>query len=160
MTTRVEIYVCVFAFALVTGCASDAGTQPGSLSCKFRQSVQEVNSFEAMPMAVQDNLKPRFNFDDPHTGGIAPRDGKWNATDVVMEDAPFRRFIRAGHAGDKWFLWWERGGIAYWREFAVFALAGGNVIVMAHGNLPPDNPCVATEAAMDGRLPTGGELPW
>ena len=144
---------------LLAGC-TNAGGNDGDMACKFSQRVREVDSFGGMPMPIRDYLEPKFDFGDPHTGGIAPRGGKWNATDVVTRDAPSRRFMRAGYAGDKWFLRWERGGIAYWRLFAVFALQGGNVIVMAHGNLPSDNPCSATEAAMDGRLPTGGELPW
>jgi hypothetical protein len=151
--------VLALASLLLSACAADADSSDPS-ACKFTPRVSEVGSFGALPMPIRDYLKPKFNFDDPHTGGIAPKGGKWNATDVVTRDAPFRRFMRAGYAGDKWFLWWERGGIAYWRQFAVFALQGGNVIVMAHGSLPSETPCAATEAAMDGRLPTGGETPW
>ena len=159
MIAHTQIATASIVFALLTGCV-DAGAGGDDLGCKFTPRVIEVGSFGRLPGPIQDYLKPKFNFDDPHTGGIAPKGGRWNATDVVSRDAPFRRFLRAGSAGDKWFLWWERGGIAYWREFAVFALQGGNVIAMAHGNLPSESPCAATEAAMDGRLPTGGELPW
>lgn len=152
------LLIALTAF-LLSACTTDAASSD-STACSFNERVSEVGSFAALPMPIQDYLKPKFNFDDPHTGGIAPKGGRWNATDAVTHDGPFRRFMRAGHSAEKWFLWWERGGIAYWREFAVFALAGGNVIVMAHGTLPAQNPCAATEAAMDGRLPTGGETPW
>ena len=152
--------IVALAFALLAGCAAGVGQNSSDLDCKFRHRVREVGSFQKMPAAIQDYLKPKFNFDDPHTGGIAPKGGKWNATDVVLEDAPFRRFIRAGHDGGKWFLWWERGGIAYWREQAVFALEGGKVTVIAHAMLPATNPCEATDAILDGRPPSGGEVPW
>lgn len=156
---RISSAAVTLTFALLAGCVK-AGVDADDFACKFHHRVQEIGSFAALPAAIQEYLKPKFNFDDPHMGGIAPKGGKWNASDAVSEDAPFRRFMRAGHTGNKWFLWWERGGIAYWREFAVFALDGGKVAVVAHANLPSDNPCTATEAALDGKLPAGGETPW
>lgn len=147
------------ALALLAGCAANAEPKNNDLACKFRHDVREVDSFGAMPSAIQDYLKPKFDFDDPHTGGIAPRDGKWNATDVVMTDAPFRRFIRAGHAGDKWFLWYERGGIAYFKVLAVFG-PGSPSPVLAHMTSPTPDLCAATDKALDGKGPPVTETIW
>ena len=157
MVARAQIGGVALAFVLLTGCAADAGTQADD--CRFRHRVLEVNSFEAMPAPIQEYLRPKFNFDDPHTGGIAPRGGEWNATDVVMHDAPFRRFIRAGHYGGRWFLWYERGGIAYFKVLAVFG-QGSPPPVLAHMTSPIADLCAATDAVLDNQGPPVTEAIW
>jgi hypothetical protein len=152
--------VTVFApiAALLAGCATTAGnTDSTDDLCTFRHPVQEIAYFEQGPPTIKNFLKVKFEFHDPRTGGLAPRGGEWNATDVVLKDAPFRRFMRAGRAGNKWFLWWERGGLAYFRQVVVL---DARASVLARASLPADDPCRFTDELLSGRVPEGAPPPW
>jgi hypothetical protein len=72
-----------------------------------------------------------------------------------MKPAPFRRFIRAGHSGDKWFIWYEHGGIAYNRNIVVLAWKPGDALpnLVAHESYSSENPCHQTDAILEGPIP-------
>ena len=69
-------------------------------------------------------------------GPIADRGEYFNAGDVVVKPAPFNRFIRGGTIGDYAFLWYEHGGIAYWKQIVILKAGKGGaprVVAEAHG---------------------------
>lgn len=54
---------------------------------------------------------------------IAPRNGKWQATDVVIEDLPTHRFIRGvetSRSETLWYVWFENGGFAHNTSLVIF----------------------------------------
>jgi hypothetical protein len=123
------------------------------LACKMHRDVRDVNAFDAMPPAVVSFVRAKMGAGKlPNDEIIAARGAAFNATDVIVGHAPGRRFIRAGHAGNKWFLWYERGGIAYSKSIAIVALDGGKASLVAHIGYEHENPCALTDAALDGKV--------
>jgi hypothetical protein len=55
---------------------------------------------------------------------IANKGKSFNATDVVMDNAPMRRFVVAGSAPGMWFILYEHGGIGYHHNLVVFSKNG------------------------------------
>ncbi len=80
-----------------------------------------VDSLKALPAAVRAAVGP-----------MADRGEDFNPTDVIIKPAPGRRFIRAGETGGRWFVWYEQGGIAYWKQILI--LDGGKVAVQSRSN--------------------------
>jgi len=67
---------------------------------------------------------------------IANHGERFNATDVVTEDLPARRFILAGSSGGLWFIWYEHGGIAYHHDLVVFSKNGHwQIVAVVQGNV-------------------------
>jgi hypothetical protein len=85
---------------------------------------------------------------------MAERGGAFNATDDIMDpSAPSRRFIRAAHAGAKWVVWYEQGGIAYFKAIIVFE-ADSKGALFASGEYQGnwnDNMCADTDTILDRR---------
>jgi len=78
-------------------------------------------SLRALPTSIQKAL----NVDRPGVDGVADRGQPFNATDVIIEPGPMRRFITAGHDGNLWLVVLEHGGIGY--SVQVMEFAGGDV---------------------------------
>lgn len=117
------------------------------LACEFRHPVVEIESVDSFPNPVRAFLRAKL-------GEMAKRGAYFNATDVITQPAPSRRFIRAGRSGDIWFLWYEHGGIAYNRNIVLLAWrradAAPRLVTIASY---AGNPCSQTDAFLDGRLP-------
>ena len=59
---------------------------------------------------------------------MAPRDNDWQMTDALVATDPplsFRRFIQAGHDAERWYVWYELGGIGHSYHIAIFELHKG-----------------------------------
>jgi len=103
---------------LGAGCAS-AGPRDGlapsnpDLTCSFGMPAARMDSLKALPPELRQALQAT-------AGGMADRGEFFNAGDVVSKPAPFNRFIRAGAIGEYWFVWYEHGGFAYWKQIVVF----------------------------------------
>lgn len=145
---------------LLTGSARASPPVPptpqADLDCKFRHATVEIDALDKMPKPVADFIRSE-------TDGMAPRGDFFNSTDVIVASAPGRRFIRAGHAGDRWFLFYERGGIVYSKNIAVLSLAPGqtNPRLLAHLGYFREDPCALTDAVLDGRaVPAALQSPW
>jgi hypothetical protein len=80
-------------------------------------------------------------------GAMADRGEDFNATDVIMKPAPSRRFIRAGKSRGHWFLWYEQGGIAYWKGIVLFD--GARIAMQSRTNWS-DDLCAETDRLLDG----------
>ena len=82
---------------------------------------------------------------------MADRGEPFNATDVVDKPAPFSRFIRGGAAGGYWFVWYEHGGIAYWRQIVIFARdPSGRLHVTYDRPATAEDLCAQTERLLGG----------
>ncbi|GEM_PF-2413719 len=141
------------AFFAASASADDVSAD---LACRFRHRVEEVQSFDRLPPAITALVRARMNAGALPAGEfMAPRGGFFNATDVIMKPGPGRRFIRAGHSGMRWFLWYEHGGIAYSRNIAVMELAAGgqSARLVALIGYHSENPCALTDLALDRKTP-------
>jgi hypothetical protein len=117
------------------GCGRGVGTAPVSadthvpvnfhptLSKEEKQHVLDgpcsvVTSTASMPTALKAEFagvtkETQFELADP---GV-----RWQATDVIVtRGLPRRRLILAGSCGDRWFVHYERGGLATSVEVVIF----------------------------------------
>lgn len=152
-----RVLAATLAVALVAAATPTlADDVSADLACKFHHAVSDVNSFEALPPAIVWFVREKMGAGAvPNSELIAPRGGDFNATDVITNPkAPSRRFIRAGRAGDVWFLLYEHGGIAYSKNIAVLEMPTNRLPkLVAHISYFRENPCVLTDAILDHRAP-------
>jgi len=131
------------------GCAGAKPEPPNpDFSCTFTHPSKSVDSLKKLPGPIQKALHDRV-------GEMADRGEFFNAGDVVQRPAPFDRFIRGGEIGEKWFVWYEHGGIAYWKQIVIFGSdpsGAPHVIGEAHGT-GQDGLCVQTDRLLDQSSP-------
>jgi len=141
--------VAALAVLLACGCAvaKEPAPKPAPLGsdCVLRHPSHDVLSLKQLPANIRNALTKL-------TGGMADRGEFFNATDAIVKPGPFQRFIRAGETQGKWFVWYEHGGLAYWRQVVVFATDPSGTVhveknVSAHGA----DLCALTDAVLDGR---------
>jgi hypothetical protein len=84
---------------------------------------------------------------DHNLSPMADRGGAFNATDVFTKDAQSRRFIRAGETDGRRFVWYEQGGIAYWKQIVLFERSGRSLASRAGWN---GDLCQETDRLLDG----------
>jgi hypothetical protein len=72
------------------------------------------------PFLTVDQLAPQIVHELQRRFGnridMAPRDADWQETDVIDLSQPMmsiRRFVQGGHEGDRWYVWYEMGGIGH-----------------------------------------------
>jgi hypothetical protein len=112
------------------------------VTCRFRHRVETVESLRALPEWLKRYVHKQF---DP----IADRGEFFNSTDVIMRDGPARRFIRAGHSGAHWFLWYEQGGIAYFKTVVMLTARGDDARDVMRQTYFRENPCAITDHLLD-----------
>lgn len=131
-----------------TGAVASEQPDSADFTCKLNHAATMVNSLRALPAPVAKALHAKV-------GDMAERGGAFNATDVIMDpNAPGRRFIRAGHAGSKWFVWYEQGGEAYFKAIVVFEPDEKDAL-FASGEYQRawnENMCADTDKILDRRL--------
>ena len=133
------------AMALASGAARAANPADATLeeafACHLAHSSKSVASLEKMP-------EPIRTYISQHIGPMADRGEPFNATDVVMTPRPANRFIRGGEIGERWFLWYEHGGIAYYRNVILFGSdpSGTPHVIATEQGLWTDNLCALTDA--------------
>jgi hypothetical protein len=132
MIARAALAVALLAAALTT--AACAGVRepsvpptPTSADCKLKHPSQDVTSLKDLTAPIRAALKAV-------AGDMADRGEFFNGGDVVMKPAPFKRFIRGGESGGRWYVWYEHGGIAYWHQVVVFDAATARVVSDMHSN--------------------------
>jgi hypothetical protein len=96
--------------------AADSQSACSSGACK----PTELQTLKQLPPEVLSYL-----IDDPHSPkGIADRDGKYNATDVITNPPlPMRRFVLAGVSPDRLVVEVERGGYSHYYQALEFHLS-------------------------------------
>ncbi|HEX2593936.1 MAG TPA: hypothetical protein VHL34_20720 [Rhizomicrobium sp.] len=126
---------------LLPGCNTADATPPKDanpdFTCTLAHPSKSVNTLRKLPSPVKVYVKAKV-------GTIADRGQFFNAGDVVTKPAPFNRFIRGGGIGDGYFLWYEHGGFAYWKQIVPLDRSGV-VIAEAHGH----DLCADTDALLD-----------
>jgi len=72
---------------------------------------------------------------------------------ITDPNAPGRRFIRAAHAGAKWIVWYEQGGIAYFKAIVVFEPdeKGALLATGEYQGAWNENMCADTDRILDRR---------
>jgi hypothetical protein len=130
--------------ALLTAGCSTADATPGDnpdFTCTLTHPSKSVNSLRRLPGPVKAYVKA-------HVGAIADRGQFFNSGDVVTRPAPFNRFIRGGSIGDKYFLWYEHGGFAYWKQIVLLDRQGAVAAEMHGGGA--GGMCAQTDALLLG----------
>jgi hypothetical protein len=140
---------------LLCGCANAKPVQPepapqpapNGADCALKHTSHDVLLLKQLPANIRGALIKL-------TGGMADRGEFFNATDVIMKPAPGSRFIRAGETQGTWYVWYEHGGIAYWRQIVLFMIdPSGHVHTDANQSAHGRDLCEATDALLDGKTP-------
>ena len=109
-----ERVVVLLIFGLVAGACE---SEPVITTVEWRgRPLREVHSVAQIPALVRLSL----GVDRPGLDGVADRGRPFNATDVVDQRVPMRRFLVAGQDGDTWLVAIEHGGRGYSVEVFLF----------------------------------------
>lgn len=137
------------AFTLVLGgCASaKPPAEPASpspeLTCTFKHPAKTVLSLKKLPEPIQKKLREI-------SGRMADRGEFFNAGDVVTRPAPFNRYIIGGEIGEKWFVFYEHGGFAYWKHVVLFGSdPSGTPRVLFNDRATDPDLCAMTDKLVD-----------
>ena len=140
---------------LLCGCASAKPTRPeprpqpapADADCVLKHGSHDTLSLKQLPANIRDALTKL-------AGAMADRGEFFNATDFVVKPAPFKRFIRAGEAEGKWYVWYEHGGIAYWRQIVIFAIDSAGVVhIQSDVHARNVSLCETTDLLLHGNAP-------
>lgn len=88
------------------------------IPCKLRTHVEEVDSYKKLPEPLRALIEQQL-------GGMADKNEAYNRTASGGGKGPPRRFLRGGHAGNRWFLWYKQGGIGLTTHIFVFEATPG-----------------------------------
>jgi hypothetical protein len=130
----------VLLFAAACNVTGPKGTPAGDMprpdpghnkdfTCTFMHPATSADSLKKLPPLVRRYIQDKV-------GEIADRGEFFNAGDVVEKPAPFNRFIRGGEIAGRWYLWYEHGGIAYWKQIVILGAGKSGaprVLAEAHG---------------------------
>jgi hypothetical protein len=143
MMRRAALAVC--AFVLLSARPAGAWVMPNDIDfiCTIHHvTASDLNSLKKLPDSVKAYIAGSI-------GPMADRGEFFNSTDVIAKPAPSARFIRAGRVGDYWFLWYERGGIAYSKHIVVLHLDLELTQIADKTYGGQDDPCPLTDALID-----------
>jgi hypothetical protein len=114
-----------------------------AFTCRLAHPSTSVASLAKMPAPIR-------KFIAEHIGPMADRGEFFNATDDIIKPGPANRFIRGGEIGERWFLWYEHGGIAYYRNVVLFGSdpSGTPRVIAEEQGLWSDNLCALTDALL------------
>lgn len=131
------------------GCASAPDSEPipapPAIDCRLHHDAATVDTLTALPANIRAALLQQ-------AGPMADRGAFFNITDAVVQPAPFSRFIRAGKVGQWWFVWYEHGGIVYWREAVLLSgdPLSGEIAVHMDEKATDADLCTVTDRLLDG----------
>jgi hypothetical protein len=121
-------------------CGALSGAPPNpDFICRLKHKATDIDSLRRYPRPIRVFIAKSF---EP----MADRDQPYNNTDVVTHPAPFARFIRGGKSGRHWFLWFEHGGISYWKKVAIF---DGGVRPEIEATASSNDLCATTDSLLD-----------
>ena len=139
-------YLGALLALLLTASAAAASEEPSSpnFTCKLAHAATMYDSLKQLPPLLASALREKI-------GPMADRGEFFNATDVIIKPGPGRRFIRAGHVRDTWFVWYEQGGIAYFHAIVMFGSdgRGGLEVIREYQGSWNDNLCAETDRLLD-----------
>jgi hypothetical protein len=120
-------FLSITCAALIAPAEAIAAPSP-TLTCTFSAATEALDSYTRIPAAIHGIV-----------GAMAERDQPFQVTDVIMPGVqnPSRRLIRGGRRGNKWFVLYEQGGIAYSWQIVVFEVRpNGEGRVLLKGSVP------------------------
>jgi hypothetical protein len=123
------------------------------VACRFGPAVTLYSSLDRLPEPLTAYLADKLASPAGY-GGLARRDGYFNATDVVISGLPMRRLISAGRAGDRWFVWYEHGGLGMHAHLVFIDLPPDVKEPVLLANMtawPPTRLCALTAGILSGR---------
>jgi hypothetical protein len=114
-------------------------------SCRFKHPVRSIASLADVPRAIRDAVGP-----------MADKNAFFNATDVFQPGVPSRGFVSAGQSGDRYFVWYEQGGIALFSQIAVYRLPFGaaKAELVTQQNESGGDLCLVIDTLLDAKGPT------
>jgi hypothetical protein len=135
----------------------------GDFDCRMRHPAVFFKTLEDLPPVIQADLATRV-------GGLSPVGGAFDAGDAeaiienadgsVEPSAPHRRLIAAGRSGELYFIWYERGGRGRSAHEVLYHLGVRGIapepVAMLMAHFASFNPCLATDAYLDGVWPGEG----
>jgi len=143
MMRRAALVVC--AFVLLCARPAGAWVMPNDIDfiCTLRhRGGSDLNSLKKLPDSIRAYVASAI-------GEMVDRGEFFNSTDVILKPAPSARFIRAGKSGNYWFLWYERGGIAYSKHIVLLRMDLELTPVADKTYGSQDDPCPLTDALID-----------
>jgi len=118
--------VAIAALLACSGCANAANNPSPNIPCTLPGAdAQTFLSIDVMAPEIKAALARQFGDPTGQRIAMAPRDGNFNIGDALDEETvnwPFHRFIQGGRWGDRWYVWYEYGGIAYGVRAEIFDL--------------------------------------
>jgi hypothetical protein len=105
-------------------------------------------SVDDLPLPIKRELARSFNGPG---GGLAARDADFRESDFTAPSdtsLPFARFVQAGHAGTRWYVWYELRGPRKEFESLIYYLPAGNsdpTFVAAQSVWPVQQLCPETQ---------------
>ncbi len=134
-------------------CAEDAPTE----ACTTVHPVVFFRTLDDLPAPIRADFMNRAGVGEPPAATPATAD-KGGVQEIVVEsDARTFRLLRVGKSGDTWFIWYELGGLGVSMHEVFYGLG---VSGMTHeptafrwGGFVSWNPCLATDAFLDGVWP-------
>jgi hypothetical protein len=131
--------------------------------CRMRHPVVFFKALEDLPGSIQADLAGKIGTLSPVGGPFDPGDAEAiveNPDGSVVPSAPKRRLIAAGRSGDLYFVWYERGGRGRSIHEVLYGLGVSGVspepVAMLAAHFATFNPCLATDAYLDGVRPAQG----
>jgi hypothetical protein len=147
--SRLLLVMLPFLFAACTradGPASEGKPLSIELQEVFRERFEPVSSFAALPAAVRNVIERRTK--EP----MANPGGRYQATDVISEALPTRRFVVAGGSSPSqkfWVVCYEHGGFAHHHHVALLARTATGIAVQKAGQWQPGAQPVTLERAIN-----------
>lgn len=118
--------------------------------CAIAFATRFADRLSDLPKQIQDDLLKE--------GKVAEASEPFNNYDVTDDiDRPWRRFVRAGQSGSKWFVWLEHGGIQ--PHYDVFGYGqlweSTDKFTWHRGAQLQGEPCIAINAFFSGVWTSG-----
>jgi hypothetical protein len=145
-TASILLALMALAVALRLPAAQAQFLDPGRgiQACKFKHSMRLIAALGDLPPTIRNAVGP-----------IAEKGAFFNAIDVYQPGVPNRRFMSAGASGDRYFVWYQQGGIFLMSQIAVYQLpsGGGAAELVALGNASGGDLCQTIDDLLDAKPP-------
>jgi hypothetical protein len=156
MRSSVPIVGLVLWAALTGAACAQTNLKVDCPQLTERKGTEHVYALKDVPDPIVKDLLRRFHdrtMDMPGSPdaenrkkleGLADRDGQWNPYDTAPPWQPMRRFMQGGHEGQRWYLWYERGGYTRTVHAAIYELDREYPRLISQFSTEPEGLCSAT----------------
>jgi hypothetical protein len=126
------------------------------LACRLEHPVQEFSSLRDVPTPIMDDLLSYMRVKSAlakPSPPIADRNQDFNGSDAARPGLSFRRFMRGGHVGNRWFVWYEHGGIVSNRNIVLYDFSNRSTPRLLAKLVVFHDLCAQTDQLLGGDLP-------